>query len=365
MFDHLLSLPFDRLGLKPCFLRELLGEHDGKLPWRVASVDRGSCALLGIDAASAIVSRRARPPESSIAVGDWVVLEDESVEPPRIGSILPRSTRLRRGATARDGHEQLLAANLDTVFVVSAFAEASKLERRGINARRIERYVAAVREGGIVPVVLLNKVDLSARDADGLQAITSELASRLGHEVLCTSATHDRGLDALQSYLPPGDTVALIGMSGVGKSSLINALVGEERLKVTEVRDEDRKGRHTTTRRELLVMPSGSLLIDTPGMRQFAVLTETGELPGFDDIEALAAECKFSDCEHESEPGCRVRAAVEQGDLSADRLQSYHSIKRDAQRLRSRHDAFARHQERQEARRFGRLVRRTVAEKKR
>jgi ribosome biogenesis GTPase len=217
-----------------------------------------------------------------------------------------------------------------------------------------------------VPVVVLNKVDLSARSADELEGLTSELSARLsGPEVLCVSARTGHRTEQLQRHLPPGDTVAFIGLSGVGKSSLINALLGETRVPVAAVREEDGKGRHTTSRRELLVMPSGALLIDTPGMRQFAVLCADGSVPGFDDIDELASACRFADCEHGAEPDCAVQAAVARGALSPDRLRSYRSIKQDAQRLRARHDGYARHQEHQAAKRFGRMCRRVTAPKRR
>ena len=366
MNQRLLELPFDRLGLKPGLLQQLLEQETAPLPWRVAAVERGLCSLLGFDQTGELSSRRARTPDAAVVVGDWVVLDHAADCPSRIRAVLDRTTFLRRGATGQEGREQLLAANLDTVFVVSALAATSKLERRGVNARRIERYVAAVREGGIVPVVVLNKVDLSARTAEELAEFARELSARLrGLEVLCMSARDGQGVERLQSHLPPGDTVAFIGLSGVGKSSLINTLLGEARLTVAPIREETGKGRHTTTRRELHLMPSGALLIDTPGMRQFAVLSADGNVAGFDDIDELASACRFADCEHATEPGCAVLAAVARGALSADRLRSYHSIKQDAQRLRARHDAYARHQEHQAAKRFGRICRQAIASKRR
>jgi ribosome biogenesis GTPase len=366
MHEPVLALPFDRLGLKPQLLSELLAEHTGQLPWRVAAVERGLCSLLGFDASGQIVTCHARPPAAPLAVGDWVVLHDSGEAPARVKATLVRTTLLRRGASGDEGRTQLLAANLDTVFVVAAFAPSSKLERRSVNPRRIERYVAAVQEGGIVPVIVLNKTDLTAREPETLGDYATQLASRLGgRDVVCVSALRGQGLNRLAEYLQPGDTVAFIGPSGVGKSSLINALLGEERQRTFAVRQTDGRGRHTTVRRELIPMPSGSLLIDTPGMRQFAVLAEDGEVAGFEDIDELAEQCRFSDCAHDGEPGCAVSAAVEAGRLPADRLANYHRIRADAQRLSARHDAYARHQQRQQAKRFGRICREAMAWKKR
>jgi ribosome biogenesis GTPase / thiamine phosphate phosphatase len=171
-----------------------------------------------------------------------------------------------------------------------------------------------------------------------------------------TSAHADAGLTALEAHIAPGDTVAFIGPSGVGKSSLINRLAGEERQTVRDVRERDMKGRHTTTRRELIPITHGALLIDTPGVREFAVLADDG-VAGFTDIDQLAEHCKFPDCQHAAEPECAVRAAIERGELPEDRLASYLSIASDAERLAAKHDPYSRHLEKQEGKRFGRLVR--------
>lgn len=353
-----------RLGLKSAFASALIAEQGILQPWRVAVLERGRCGLLGIDADEALVERDARPGSEALAVGDWVVLDESNPESPQVDRVLERMTWLARGSAHREGDVQLIAANLDTVFIVVAFAQTAKLEQRSLRARRLDRFIAAVREGGATPVVLVNKVDITTRDDDELDAFRSALAARLGDvDVLCVSAHEQRGLDALAHWLGQGDTVAFLGPSGVGKSSLINALLGEARQSIGEVRAVDTKGRHTTTRRELLVLPTGALLIDTPGVREFAVVTEDAAA-GFPDIAALAEECKFSDCEHDTEPDCAVRVAVEDGRLPSDRLESYRDLRRDGQRLLAKQDPYARHLERNEQRRFGRMVRDAMAIKR-
>lgn len=357
-------IPYRALGLKDLQLGQVMAELGGRPPWRVATVDRELCTVLGVGETGDRVSQRVRLPEEPLAVGDWVVLAEDE-EAPRVAAVLARLTELKRGATAEEGREQLVAANLDVVFVVAAFAPTSKLEKRSLNPRRVERYVAAIRGGGAEPVVVLNKVDLTERPPGELEDLARELATRLGDvDVVCTSAKSGQGLDELRRRLGSGETVAFVGMSGVGKSSLVNALLGEEALEVGAVREGDARGRHTTTRRELLILPGGALVVDTPGMRQFAVLDEAGVRAGFEDIERLAADCYFNDCGHDTEPECAVLSAVEEGELAAERLENYRAMHRDARRLTLKHDAFARHRERKGQRKFGRMVREAIETKR-
>jgi ribosome biogenesis GTPase len=252
--------------------------------------------------------------------GDWVVVEPRADEPrARLLAVLPRRTSLSRQAAGhRRIEQQVLAANLDTVFIVVGLDAP-------VNVRRIERFLTAVRTGGISPVVVLNKADLHP-DAETERTEVAKLTG--GAPVVTASACKRTGAKALRPWLVRRHTVAFLGTSGVGKSSLINRLLGDEVQFVQEVRETDSKGRHTTTSRELLVGPGGVLLLDTPGMREFQfwdVDTPLDEL--FPEVAEVAAGCRFRDCQHGPEPGCAVQAAVAAGSLEAARVESYLKLK--------------------------------------
>ncbi len=248
-------------------------------------------------------------------VGDWVVVRKGAGEhQAAIQAVLPRRSKFSRKAAGNVTDEQVVAANVDIVFVVMALDQDFSL-------RRLERYLLLARESGAAPVVLLTKPDLC-----------DDVAGRLGNVVALTGdvpvhvlspKTH-QGLEPIAAYLTPGRTGALLGSSGVGKSTLINALAGSDVQKTSAVREADSKGRHTTSHRELVLLPSGGLIIDTPGMRELQ-LWDVGDAvrQTFDDVQALAPGCHFSDCRHREEPRCAVKAAVAEGRLPADRLESY------------------------------------------
>ncbi len=257
------------------------------------------------------------------AVGDFVVLLDQPEAGTRmIVDILPRRTTFSRGAPGEGGEAQVIAANIDTVFIVTATGS-------DFNLRRLERYLAVVHAAGAEPVILVNKADL-ADDPEALRQQASAVAGRV--PVLALSARQGSGLNDLAPFLQPGRTVALIGSSGVGKSTLINALLPDARLETGEVRAHDGRGRHTTSVRQLVVLPGGAMVIDNPGLREIQLGSAgTGIGAAFEDVLALADGCRYPDCRHEGEPGCAVRAAVEDGILPEARLDSYLRLVREAE----------------------------------
>ncbi|MEN6395224.1 MAG: ribosome small subunit-dependent GTPase A [Methanoregula sp.] len=255
------------------------------------------------------------------AVGDFVVLlHQPEAGSSTIVSILPQKTVFTRGASGREGTDQVIAANIDTVFIVTAAGP-------DLNARRIERYLAIVHASGARPVIVINKSDL-AEDPVSLAADIVPVSS--GIPVIPVSAMSGEGIGLLDPYLGPGQTIVLIGSSGVGKSTLINRLLGREMQSTSGLREDDGKGRHTTTMRQLFILQGGALMIDNPGIREVGIGTaSTGMGDTFPDIRELAEGCRFSDCRHEQEPGCAVQEAVKAGTLSAARLENFHRLNRE------------------------------------
>jgi ribosome biogenesis GTPase len=273
------------------------------------------------------------------AVGDWVAVKQNTDESRGvIHSILPRKSKFSRQAAGNRTEEQVVAANVDTVFIVNGLDGG-----RNLNLRRIERYLILAWESGSSPVIILNKVDL-CDDVENRIRDTESVAP--GVPVHAISATKLFGIETLRTYLGKGSTAALLGPSGVGKSAIINALHGSERQQVGDVRESDKRGRHTTTSRELIILPGAGLIIDTPGMREIQVWSEEGNLNDtFRDIQQIAEQCRFSNCSHSTEPGCAVRAAVQRGELDYARLQNYHKLQRELEHLAARQDNKARLEE--------------------
>jgi ribosome biogenesis GTPase / thiamine phosphate phosphatase len=294
----------------------------GLVPGRVAVPHRGAYDVLTEDGETRsglpARARRDRDPADLPVVGDWVAL-DVGEHAPVIQAVLPRRTKFSRRAAhepgSDDAREQVVAANVDVLFVaLPAEPEPS--------ARLLERYLTLAWESGARPVTLLTKADL-VPDADHAVAALGDVGDVPVHPV---AARAEHGLDALRAYLTPGVTGALLGPSGAGKSTIVNALAGEELLATGDVA-RDGSGRHTTTRRELILLPGGGLIVDNPGMRELHLwLAEDGLEDAFDDIAELAARCRFTDCRHETEPGCAVREAIERGDLDPARLESYRAL---------------------------------------
>ncbi len=281
------------------------------------------------------------------AVGDWVAISPTGDGTALIHAILPRRTLFTRKAAGETTEVQVLVANIDTTFVVTDAGH-------DFNLRRLERYLVLVRESGSEPVVVINKADLNERAFD----LVPQVREIAPESAIClTNAAAGDGLDALAPFLREGRTVALLGSSGVGKSTLVNRLLGEERMKTLAIREADGRGRHTSTFRKLLVLPQGGVVIDTPGMREIQLwageemLAET-----FDDIEALAEMCRFRDCGHGQEPGCAVRRALEDGSLADTRFASYQKLRREVRYLATRQDMRAMLEERARWKRISRLA---------
>jgi ribosome biogenesis GTPase / thiamine phosphate phosphatase len=327
-------IALEELGFGPFFatqLDPLEQTRPGLVPARIAADGAGIYHLLGSRARLGELSGRLRHELSGIdrpAVGDWVAIADD-IERAVIHHALRRRTAMIRRAADTDATAQMIAANVDIYCLVTS-------ANRDLNPRRIERYLTAVWESGANPVVVLNKVDLVDDLTPLIQAIGSVA---LGVPIVEVSALTGVGLDMLREHVRRGTTVGFVGSSGVGKSSLINRLVGHEIQHVNDIREDDARGRHTTTRRELVLLPGGGVLVDTPGMRELGLIEDDGGIDAaFADIAQIAQACRFNDCLHESEPGCAVQAALYVGTLDANRLQSYRKLQREIAAIERRRD---------------------------
>ncbi|MEU5362120.1 ribosome small subunit-dependent GTPase A [Streptomyces sp. NPDC005925] len=326
-------------------------ETDGLLPGRVVRVDRGQCdvATAGgiLRADTAFVTPH--DPLRVVCTGDWVAVEPGGT-PRYVRACLPRRTAFVRSTSSKRSEGQILAANVDHAIVAVSLAVE-------LDLGRIERFLALAWESGAQPVVVLSKADLVPDAATRAHLVQDVETSAPGVPVLPVSARDGDGLDVLAAVVS-GGTAVLLGQSGAGKSTLTNALLGEDVMDVQATRDMDGKGRHTTTVRNLLVLPGGGVLIDTPGLRGVGLWDAgTGVGQVFAEIEELAGDCRFHDCAHESEPGCAVRAAIDSGDLPERRLESYRKLLRENQYIVAKTDARLRAEIRKDWKRKGAMGR--------
>ncbi len=271
-----------------------------------------------------------------MAVGDWIGLEALSGADTIIRFVLPRKTKFSRAAAGIEVKEQVVAANADSVFLIQSL-------NKDFNMKRLERYLIAAWDSGAVPVVVLTKADCCEDVADKLSMV---YGTAPGVEVYAISSVTGQGIDEIRKYLQPGRTVALLGSSGVGKSTLVNTLAGEELLKTQSIREDDSRGRHTTTHRELVLLPGGGMILDTPGMRTLSIWeAEAGMDIMFGDVEELVNQCRFHDCKHRNEPDCAVRDALASGKLEQKRWDSWLKLQKEIAHLEAKKDGKLRQQE--------------------
>jgi ribosome biogenesis GTPase len=303
----------------------------GLVPGRVVAAHRAA-----YDVHTAAGNVRTRLPgrllheNLDVAVGDWVGLGDGLIR-----AVLPRRSAIVRQAAGRTSEMQTLAANVDLAFIVTSLGPE-------LEPRRIERYLVTIWESGAVPEIVLTKAD---RVDDPWEYVAAVEAVAVGVPVHVVSGLTGQGCDALRARLQPGVTAVLIGSSGVGKSTLVNRFAGTDRMTVKETRADDDEGRHTTSHRELIELPGGGLVIDTPGIRELQLWDAGGIDEAFADVEDLAAACRFNDCSHESEPGCAVNAALESGALTQERYDSWRKLQRELRAIAVRADARLRREE--------------------
>jgi ribosome biogenesis GTPase len=307
----------------------------GLTPARAIRGDRGSLLVAAPDGVvraklSARLLKSASIAADLPAVGDWLAVRvSDDLDAPVIEAVLERASAITRGDPGKSSDVQVLAANIDTVFVVHPIAEPP-------NLRRIERELSGAWDSGAAPVVVLTKADLSA-DPQAARAAVQSVA--LGADVLVMNALAGDGIQPILAYISDHRTAVLVGPSGAGKSTLINSLLGEQRQATREVRVSDGRGMHTTVARELIQMPGGGVLIDTPGLRAFGLTgSEEGIASVFPEIDLASRSCGFRDCTHNDEPGCAVRAALESGTLPLERLASYHKLMGEAQLVAAQTD---------------------------
>lgn len=335
------------------FFQQQINNEENMIPARVSRQDLGRYHLMSeLGPLIGILPGKARLEISKAdlpTVGDWVVVSaQEHGDEYIIQDTLERATKFSRKQAGEKFYEQVVAANIDMVFIVTGLDE-------NFNVRRIERYLFLCNTSGALPVIVLNKADLCEDQQARLDEVHEVAGSAPIHVI---SAITEDGIDDLRTYISVGTTIAVLGSSGVGKSTLINALIGYDHFKTGAVRDTDSKGRHTTTHRELCPIPTGGMIIDTPGMRELQIWSEEQYLATtFEDVEDLAAHCKFSDCKHHSEPGCAIQKAIKKGTLSQERWSSYGKYQKELTFLAEQQDINAKLQKKAGYKKFSKMLR--------
>lgn len=330
------------------FMPHMLPENAQGIPARITAVHKGRYAL--VCEYGEIYGRLKTKEyygglEEFPITGDFVMINYIPGSDSQIIGTLPRTTFFSRRDPTPGHGEQAVAANFDYVFIMQSL-------NQDFNTKRLERYLTLAWQSGAVPVVVLTKADLINEDGEHENSVyTSSDYIRTverfasGVAVYAVSSKTGAGLDALADYMAPGKTIVFLGSSGVGKSSLVNALAGEEIMAVNEIREDDSKGRHTTTHRQLIMLKSGAMIIDTPGMRELGMWDVSSGLgEAFTDVEQFLGRCRFSDCKHQTEPGCAIREAIESGELLQERWESYIKLKKEAKYTDDK-EAFLRHKQ--------------------
>ncbi|MCV6823327.1 MULTISPECIES: ribosome small subunit-dependent GTPase A [Halocynthiibacter] len=304
------------LGWSHHFQSQLTDEDAGARPMRVSEVHRSSLTALDADGAHFIVFS-AQITSGDVAVGDWILVEADA---DRIIRVLDRKSHLSRRAAGPELREQLVAANVDTLFIVTSC-------NADFNEARLERFISMAFEANATPIIVITKADQT--DDNGADYVRRAEKLSLGQVAIPINAKDPADLERLMSWCGPKETIALLGSSGVGKTTITNGIAGTSEA-TSDIREDDAKGRHTTTARSLHRIDGGGWLVDTPGMREFGLFEAADGINAvFQDVLEFAENCKFRDCAHESEPGCAVRAAIERGELDADRLERWRKLQRE------------------------------------